>query len=581
MDENNQAGNTPSPLNINQTEPQVAPSEQQPVDPEAQPVVAEATSTESQPTTTEPQSDPAKTNNKPKKSRKKIVGVTAAIVAVIIICAIPIILNSMNHEDPKTDQTPETPAVEPISELKITGNSLSDFDLSFLKLEGANENIVYSPLSIKYALSMLSDGAAGDSKTQITNVLGDYLPTAYLNNKNRSLANAMFIRDTKKDYVLESYTDTLKQNYNADVVYDSFNNANAVNNWVSDQTLGIINHLMDDESFQEKKTDFVLVNALAIDMNWNNKIQASNTESDVKYMYYSIRYPHENYYDGIDIINETADNFDKITFNDQEVPAAKIGTTANRYDIVSDLGEDYIRTTVEAAHEKWLEENPTYTPDDYNIDEYMEELKSSYGDITRSTDYYFLDTNTEKVFAKDLQQYDGKTLQYVGIMPKTDALSNYISNLTAEKAQNIINNLKDSNEISSYKEGVITKIVGHIPFFKYNYKMRMVDDLKELGIKDVFSEDTADLSALSSEPKTYINQAVHQADIEFSNEGIKAVAATALGGGLGSAGPAFDYLWDVPVEEIDLTFDQPFLYIIRDKSSGEVWFTGTVYNPAA
>ena len=35
----------------------------------------------------------------------------------------------------------------------------------------------------------------------------------------------------------------------------------------------------------------------------------------------------------------------------------------------------------------------------------------------------------------------------------------------------------------------------------------------------------------------------------------------------------------VPVEEIDLTFDKPFLFIIRDKETGEVWFAGTVYEP--
>ena len=30
---------------------------------------------------------------------------------------------------------------------------------------------------------------------------------------------------------------------------------------------------------------------------------------------------------------------------------------------------------------------------------------------------------------------------------------------------------------------------------------------------------------------------------------------------------------------IDLDFDKPYMYIIRDKSTGEVWFAGTVYEP--
>ena len=75
----------------------------------------------------------------------------------------------------------------------------------------------------------------------------------------------------------------------------------------------------------------------------------------------------------------------------------------------------------------------------------------------------------------------------------------------------------------------------------------------------------------------YINDAKHKANIEFTQDGIKASAASIMSGA--GAGGAFDYLYDVPVEEIDLTFDKPYMFIIRDKKSGEVWFSGTVYNP--
>ena len=49
-------------------------------------------------------------------------------------------------------------------------------------------------------------------------------------------------------------------------------------------------------------------------------------------------------------------------------------------------------------------------------------------------------------------------------------------------------------------------------------------------------------------------------------------------GGAGGGDP-FDYLYQVPVEEIDLTFDKPYMFLIRDKENGEVWFVGTVYEP--
>ena len=49
--------------------------------------------------------------------------------------------------------------------------------------------------------------------------------------------------------------------------------------------------------------------------------------------------------------------------------------------------------------------------------------------------------------------------------------------------------------------------------------------------------------------------------------------------GRGSADGGFDYFLEAPVKRIDLTFDKPYMYIIRDKATGEVWFTGTVYQP--
>ena len=107
--------------------------------------------------------------------------------------------------------------------------------------------------------------------------------------------------------------------------------------------------------------------------------------------------------------------------------------------------------------------------------------------------------------------------------------------------------------------------------------MDLINNLKRFGITDIFDESKADLSNLTSS-KAVISKATHKANIEFSNVGIKAAAATAVGGA-GATGCWYDYIYDVPVEKIDLTFDKPYLFLIRDKESGEVWFTGTVYEP--
>ena len=131
----------------------------------------------------------------------------------------------------------------------------------------------------------------------------------------------------------------------------------------------------------------------------------------------------------------------------------------------------------------------------------------------------------------------------------------------------------------SFKDGVITKIRGNIPLFKYDYELDLDGDLQQLGVKNVFDINKSDLSGMLDGAKQFINPAIHKADIEFSNDGIKAAAATGFGGAGASTACTYDYEFEVPVEEIDVTFDKPYMYLIRDKATGEVWFTGTVYEP--
>ena len=500
----------------------------------------------------------------------------------------------------QNDQEALSYVPESLEKLSLKDNNLSDFDLTFLKLDNNPQNKIYSPLSIKYALAMLKDGSSGNSAAQIEALIGDYHPKAYLNSEHRSLANAMFIRNDFRDMVLDSYTESLKTNYNAAVILDPFTSPDPVNAWISSQTLGIIQNMFDDQTVNTG-LDYLLINALAIDMHWQNQFQCSYTQI-VPCKTYSVRFAHEKYYDSVGLIGSTND-FDKITFNGKDgVSAAEIGVSANRYDIIKELGEDYIRATVRATYEEYAKELDGFyqscmyrhqndgnrdmcqQPKDADsfLEEYMEELSKNYGVLKESTDFYFSDNVNERVFAKDLQEYDGSILQYVAIMPKTGNLATYVANLDAEKAKNLIDGLKDASDINIYKDGVVTKVTAHIPFFNFDHKIELTEALQELGVTDVFSAQDADLSKmlkvnLATESRPYIAAATHKADIEFSNDGIKAAAVTALDG-MGAGGD-WDYEWDVPVEEIDLTFDKPFLFLIRDKATGEIWFAGTVYEP--
>ena len=333
----------------------------------------------------------------------------------------------------------------------------------------------------------------------------------------------------------------------------------------------------------DEEENFLLVNALGIDMEWENIFLAFP---------WGVSYAHENFYlNGVAQVSEK-----EFGENKQVVSGMKVEAALNNYDIINDLGEDYIRQIVSEEYRKWAKEL-VIDDDEYsgklsdetiekNLNEfldgdgvyrgYMAELGDNYGNVYYSTDFSLYVDEDIKVFAKDLKEYDGTTLQYIGIMPINEELDTYISNVTSGDILNAIDNLK-SLELENFNDGVVTKITGYIPKFNMEYELKLKDDLQKLGVTDVFEEGKANLKELSDAENVYIKEALHKANIEFTQDGIKAAAATIIGG-MGAGSP-FDYEFDVPVEEIDITFDKPYLFLIRDKKTGETWFVGTVYDP--
>lgn len=529
------------------------------------------------------------TNEQNKKGgNKKKTIIICIIVLLVIIAAVSIYFFVIRKSDNKENNNNnneiqnETEIINTNSPYKLTSNGLEPFDLYFMQLENNGKNKVYSPLSIKYALAMLSEGANGATKEQIDNIIGEYSARKYNNSDNMSFANGLFIKDTYQDSIKSSYINTVASKYNADVIIDSFKNADTLNSWISDKTFNLITNITDDIS----DFDFILVNALAIDMEWVEKIQREHGIYTVKFPHESV--DNENRMYGFSVYGLDTADYHRLEFEgvDYEVKSVEIGAIANNYDIINILGEDNIRQTVREAFEQYKSENPG-TVYDYSRREitdfdtwfdtyYIKELENNFGHVSSSTDFeFYVDDNT-KVFAKDLKEYDGTTLQYIGIMPTNTSLDNFIENMEASDINTLINNLKPM-ELSSFKEGYITEITGYIPMFKMDYELDLISDLKTLGITSVFDK-SAQLSNITSD-KAYITDASHSANIEFSNDGIKAAAATIVGGAGDATDPNFDYFFEIPIEKIDLTFDKPFMYLIRDKETGEIWFAGTVYEP--
>lgn len=108
-----------------------------------------------------------------------------------------------------------------------------------------------------------------------------------------------------------------------------------------------------------------------------------------------------------------------------------------------------------------------------------------------------------------------------------------------------------------------------IPRFKYMYKRLLNDDLIGLGMGIAFS-DFANFDNISDQGLK-ISRVLHQTFIDTNEEGTEAAAATVVEIVLTSASPT-------PLV-VKVILDHPFLYFIRETSTGAILFMGRVSDP--
>lgn len=183
-----------------------------------------------------------------------------------------------------------------------------------------------------------------------------------------------------------------------------------------------------------------------------------------------------------------------------------------------------------------------------------------------SNDAQYIEDDTAKGIIKKYKTYkndDHKkvNLEFVAIMPN-DGIDSYIENFNNEEFRNLLSTKdKYKNEDVSLK----------LPRFKYNYNFNnLMNVLINMGIKSIFNEKTADLSKMteSNSKDLYIGSIKQKSYIEVNEKGTKASAATIA--------TVDKYAANVP---IDIEFDKPFIYIIKQSNSDDILFFGVVYTP--
>jgi serpin B len=123
-----------------------------------------------------------------------------------------------------------------------------------------------------------------------------------------------------------------------------------------------------------------------------------------------------------------------------------------------------------------------------------------------------------------------------------------------------------SEWMESLSQGT-TKVHLSLPKFEYEYKRELKDDLTALGMGIAFSE-AADFSNITDQ-NIFISRVLHQTFIRTDEEGTEAAAATVV---------EFEFTSMPSVTVVNV--NRPFLYFIRETTTGTIVFMGQVVDPS-
>ena len=154
--------------------------------------------------------------------------------------------------------------------------------------------------------------------------------------------------------------------------------------------------------------------------------------------------------------------------------------------------------------------------------------------------------------------YDGGELAMIILLPRLGRFEDFESSLDSQQVAAMIPDLE-------HRQVILT-----MPKFEFESEFSLKKTLATMGMPVAFS-DGADFSGMTGGRELLISDVIHKAFVSVDEAGTEAAAATAVimrATALPVGGP------------VEVSLDRPFLFFIRDISTGSILFVGRVANPA-
>jgi serine protease inhibitor len=217
--------------------------------------------------------------------------ITGSISAIFLLFTLSLMSCSKNDDALPMKPVPIDLTQDQVALIESANGFAFDIFSQVLNSANENENVMISPLSISYALSMTVNGAKGDTRDAMLEALRlkgisiDAINSSYKNLTRAllavdkrvlmSIANSVWIEN---DFtVKKSFTDILTDYYNADEKTFDINDASApdkINAWIEDNTNGLIKKMIDKLN---DNTVMLLINAIYFKGKWKSQFEESKT----------------------------------------------------------------------------------------------------------------------------------------------------------------------------------------------------------------------------------------------------------------------------------------------------------------
>ncbi len=232
--------------------------------------------------------------------------------------------------------------------------------------------------------------------------------------------------------------------------------------------------------------------------------------------------------------------------------------THNRIDkIIDQIDADAVMFLINAIYFKgtWK----------YSFDKSKTTSQPFYLTNGSSTDASMMDQDADLPFFRG-EHYSAVSLPY--------GAGNFIMTIVLPDEGTGINSLikgldhDEWQKIIAVADGRPAKVHVQLPKFRFSFEEMLNDVLKSMGAAVAFDPENADFSGINSTGGLYISKVKHKSFIEVNEEGTEAAAVTSVQINLTSIGSSPQFI-----------ANRPFMFVIMEKSSGAVLFTGKVMNP--